>query len=71
MLDWIIKNQNEIVSLAAAVTVLLRGVPSPVWYKIEKNYPRIAGVARLVRALFPDLVKALRVAGEIWKGKIH
>lgn len=66
---WCGAHQVELVGTAAALALLCRAVPAEHWAVLERDWPRVANVARLLRAIAPDVLKAARVAWAIWTGR--
>lgn len=67
-----IERLNDYVSAAMTLGGLivagLRMVPPDAWAKIEAEYPRGANLARVLRALAPDVIKAARAAWSVLRG---
>lgn len=67
--DWLIAHAAQIAATMAAVNLLLRAVPADTWASLETGWPRVAHIARMMRAAGPDLVKTGKALWGIWTGK--
>jgi hypothetical protein len=66
---YLVMHQNEITALVSAVILLLRTVKPETWERVEKDWPRLANIARLARALAPDLWKASKALLAVLTGR--
>lgn len=66
---WITAHHVSIMLSLGALVGVLRAVPAPVWQRIERDWPRLANLVRLGRAIAPDVVKAAKVVFAIWTGR--
>ena len=69
VLAWVWLHMPQISATIALLLMLLRTVPASTWVQLEKDWPRIANLARVLRAVFPDIVKAARALYSVWTGK--
>lgn len=67
--EWIWVHQHAIIAAVTTLLVLLRLVPAAWWSVLEKDWPRAANLARLLRAIFPDVVKAAKALWAIFTGR--
>jgi hypothetical protein len=68
-LAWAWAHREHFVATSAALVLLARAVPAAQWQRLERDWPRAANLVRLLRAIAPDLAKALRVIVAIWTGR--
>lgn len=66
---WAVAHQVELVGSVVVVVALARAIPADRWARLERDWPRLANLARFLRAIFPDLVKAARTLVAIWTGR--
>lgn len=69
LLDWVLSNPDRAFAWFGGTCVLAwRALPEITQTKIETDYPRIANIFRVLRAIGPDFVKGLSASKNIVKG---
>jgi hypothetical protein len=66
---WATAHAVEIIASIATLVMLCRAIPAASWQRLEADWPRVANVVRVLRALFPDVVKAVKALYSIWTGR--
>ena len=66
---WMLSHHVQLMLSLGAFVGVLRAVPAPTWMRLERDWPRVANVVRLGRALGPDVAKAAKVVFAIWTGR--
>ena len=69
VLAWVWLHMPQISATAALLVMLLRAIPSSTWQQLERDWPRVANLARVLRAMFPDVIKAAKALYSVWTGK--
>ena len=68
-LAWCWAHQVQIMATVSIVATGLRTIPAERWAAVERDWPRAANLARLLRAVGIDGVKAARAIAAVWTGK--
>lgn len=63
LLPWLDAHGVAIVGVLTALVAAWKSVPAPARARIELAFPRVAGAARFVASIAPDLLGAARVFG--------
>lgn len=66
--NWLSAHALQIALTIGAINTLLRMVPAATWAKIETDWPRLAHLARSLRAIGPDVIKWAKALWGIWTG---
>ncbi len=66
---WLVAHQVEIGTSVVVLIALCRAVPAASWQRLEASWPRVANIVRVLRALFPDVIKALKALYSVWSGR--
>jgi hypothetical protein len=69
VLAWLWAHHDALVASAAVLVALLRAVPAGTWERLERDWPRATNLARVLRAIAPDIVKAARALWLLWGGR--
>lgn len=69
ILTWILDNPDRTFAWFGGTCVLAwRALPENLQEKLETDYPRLANIFRVLRAIGPDFVKGLSASKNIMKG---
>ena len=70
LLEWILSNPDRTFAWFGAICILSwRAIPEADQLKMEENYPRLANLFRVIRAIGPDVLKGVRASKSIVSGK--
>ena len=62
LVAWLDAHALQIAAVLAALTAAWKAVPAATRTALERRFPRLAGLARFVAAVGPDLLGAARIA---------
>lgn len=66
---WLLAHKVQLMLTGSLVLLALRAVPQAHWQGLETDWPRVANLARALRAALPDLFKLARALLAIWTGR--
>jgi hypothetical protein len=67
--SWLVDHHEAVMLALGAFVGMLRAIPAPTWQAFERDWPRVANLARLLRAIAPDFWKAAKVVLAMLSGK--
>jgi hypothetical protein len=70
ILEWILNNPDRTFAWCGGICILAwRAIPEVQQAQLEEQYPRLANLFRVIRAIGPDVLKGVRASKNLVNGK--